>query len=558
MTSDYIQENRSMMHVIETSILGNWDCPAYSDYDSDTRFTYAQVASEIARLHTDFSRRGLKEGDRIALCDRNSSRWGVAFMAAFTYGAVVVPILPDFSGEQIRHILVHSEARLLICGASILRKLGTEEVGNKAEDEDKSGKGEANGSEGDALPCPAKDLQEIGCGADFRPCEKSAVRYPVHDAPDALAMLCYTSGSTGHSKGVMIPYRAIWSNTAFADECLKVPMRSRFLSLLPLAHMYGFAFEFMYAFCIGAHVTFLTKTPSPTILLQALAQVRPYVLISVPLIIEKIVRGRIFPALRTAKMRALLSLPIVRGMVYRGIRNRLLRVFGGQLYEVIVGGAAFSGEVEEFLKRIRFPFTVGYGMTECAPIISYSDWHTFQRKSCGRPVPRMEIRVLSTDPRRVAGEIVTRGTNVMLGYYKDAESTGLAIDADGWLHTGDLGTMDADGNLFIRGRSKNMLLGANGQNIYPEEIEEKFTTHTLIDECVVVQRGEKLVALVYVSPDTLRRHGMSREEWLAQLDHYRTHVNSLLPAFDSVSRLEPREEEFEKTPKRNIRRFLYS
>lgn len=545
------------MRIIETSILGNWDCPVFSDYDSDTRFTYAQVASEIVRLHTDFSRRGLKVGERIALCDRNSSCWAVAFMAAFTYGAVVVPILPDFSCEQIRHILVHSEARLLICGASIMRKIGTEEVDGKGVDDRKGGGTVSKESGVVTLPCPVKDMKEIG-GEKLRPCEKSAVRYFAHDDPDALAMLCYTSGSTGHSKGVMIPYRAIWSNTAFADECLRVPMRSRFLSLLPLAHMYGFAFEFMYAFCIGAHVTFLTKTPSPTILLQALAQVRPYVLISVPLIIEKIVRGRIFPALRTAKMRALLSLPIVRGLVYNGIRRRLLRVFGGRLYEVIVGGAAFSSEVEEFLKRIRFPFTVGYGMTECAPIISYSDWHTFRRKSCGRPVPRMEIRVLSPDPQHVAGEIVTRGTNVMLGYYKDTEATRLAIDTDGWLHTGDLGTQDADGNLFIRGRSKNMLLGANGQNIYPEEIEEKFTTHTLIDECVVVQRGERLVALVYVSPDTLRRHGMSREEWLAQLEHYRTHVNSLLPAFDAVSRLEPREEEFEKTPKRNIRRFLYS
>lgn len=538
MTTEYIQQNRSMMRIIETTILSNWDCPAYSDYDSDTHFTYAQVADEIARMHAEFRQRGLKAGDRIALCDRNSSRWGVAFMGIFTYGAVAVPILQDFNGEQIRHILVHSESRLLICGASIRRKI--EEKG------------------GEHIPVPVKDLQEIGDCASVSACEKSTVHYFEHDDPDTLAMLCYTSGSTGHSKGVMIPYRAIWSNTAFADQCLKVPMRSRFLSLLPLAHMYGFAFEFMYAFCIGAHVTFLTKTPSPTILVQALSHVRPYVLISVPLIIEKIVRGRIFPVLRTAKMRTMLSLPLVRGMVYRGIRRRLLRVFGGELYEVIVGGAAFSSEVEEFLKRIHFPFTVGYGMTECAPIISYSDWHTFRRQSCGRPVPRMEIRVISPEPQRVPGEIVTRGTNVMLGYYKDEEATACAIDADGWLHTGDLGTQDADGNLFIRGRSKNMLLGANGQNIYPEEIEEKFTTHALIDECVVVQRGEKLVALVYVSPDTLRRHGMTREEWLVQLDRYRTLVNGLLPSFDAVSRLEPREEEFEKTPKRNIRRFLYN
>lgn len=536
MAHDYIWKNQSMMRIIETTIRENWNYPLYDDFGTDVHFTYGEAAREFARLHEVFESMGLKRGNRIAVCDRSTSRWTVAYLAAFTYGAVVVPILQDFSGEQIRNILVHSESSLLICGAGIKKRV--EEAG------------------GTPLPCPTMDLQEIGTVAYDMPFAKADVHY-FDDQLEDLAMLSYTSGSTGRSKGVMLPYRAIWSNTAFAEEKLNVPTHSRFLSLLPLAHMYGFAFEFMYAFCIGGHVTFLAKTPSPSVLVQAMAEVRPYVVIAVPLVIEKIVRGKIFPALRAMRMRTLLTLPIVRNLVFRKIRERLISVFGGEIYEIIIGGAAFSSEVEDFLKRIRFPYTVGYGMTECAPIISYRDWKTFRKGSCGQPVPRMEVRILSDDPQHEAGEIVTRGMNVMLGYYKDEEATAATIDNEGWLHTGDLGTLDADQNLFIRGRSKNMLLGANGQNIYPEEIEEKLTSHALIDECVVVQRGEKLVGLVYVSDDTLRRHGMSREEWNDNLDRYRNHVNKMLPAFDALSQLEPRDEEFEKTPKRNIRRFLY-
>lgn len=533
MTVDYLHQSQSMMRIIERVLREYWDCPALTDYGTDVTFTYADVAREIARLHEAFRELGLSRGDRIALCDRGCSRWGVAFFAAFTYGAVVVPILHDFHGEQIRNILEHSESKLLISSESIRRKAGVEEG------------------------IPHIDLNSIGTVDFDRPFGKADIHY-FDDQPDDLALLSYTSGSTGHSKGVMVPYRAIWSNTSFADEVLGLKPCGTFVSLLPLAHMYGFAYDFMYAFCIGSHIHYLGKAPSPSVVLKAFADVKPRIVIAVPLIIEKIVQNKVFPVIRAVQMRGLLMLPIIRDIIYRRIRKGLEEAFGGNIYEIIVGGAAFSSEVEEFLKKIKFPYTVGYGMTECAPIICYRDWHTFAKGSCGRQAPRMEVRILSDDPQNVPGEIVTKGTNVMLGYYNNPEATAEAIDADGWLHTGDLGTMDAQGNVFIRGRAKNMLLGSNGQNIYPEEIEEKLTSHVLIDECVVVQREDKLVGLVYTSDDTLERHGMTRQDFIDSLERYRRHVNKMLPSFYKLSRLESRDEEFEKTPKHNIKRFLYT
>lgn len=538
MAIEYILESTSIMEIIETTIRKHWDKPAYSDFGTDTNFTYGQVAQEINALHAYFRSLGLGPGDRIALCDRNSSHWGIAFFAAFTFGAVVVPILFDFNGEQILNVLSHSESRLLITGNKVLEKLSMT---------------------GEELPsqCQVMDIQTVGTLSANEPLSLQDVHY-FREMPDDLALLSYTSGSTGRSKGVMIPYRAIWSNTLFADEKISIQECSEILSLLPLAHMYGFAFEFMYGFCIGGHVTFLTKAPSPTVLLNAFGQVKPDVVIAVPLIIEKIVRGRIFPMLRAFRMRHLLRIPFVRDVIYAKIRKRLIDVFGGRMYEVVVGGAPFSAEVEDFLKQIKFPYTVGYGMTECAPIMCYRDWKTFVKGSCGQPVPRMEVRIVSDDPAHKPGELIARGTNVMLGYYKNDLVTAETIDEEGWLHSGDLATMDADGNVFIRGRLKNLLLGSNGQNIYPEEVEDKVTSAALVDECVVVQRGEKLVALVYTSDETLSRHGMSRKDFEAKADSYRRHVNSLLPGYCALSQFEIRNEPFEKTPKHNIRRFLYS
>ncbi len=536
MSTEYIQRTKSLMRILETSILENWDCVAYEDYGTDVRFTYADVARAVHALHARYRAMGLEAGDRIALCDRNSSRWAVAFLSALTYGAVAVPVLHDFSGEQVANILRHSEARLLIGGDATRQKLA------------------AAGAAGGAWAW--MDMSEVGAAGARGDFGRAEVRY-FDDVADDLAMLSYTSGSTGNSKGVMLPYRSIWSNVLFADERLGLARRSRVLSLLPLAHMYGFAFEFFYETCIGCRITFLAKAPSPSVLLQAFADVRPDIVVAVPLIVEKVVQGRVFPMLRTRRMRGLLRIPGVRALVYRKIRNKLVAAFGGSMYEVIVGGAALNSEVEAFLRRIHFPYTVGYGMTECGPIICYQDWRAFAQGSCGVAAPRMEVRIDSADPGRVAGEILARGANVMLGYYKNDAATAAAIDEEGWLHTGDLGTMDARGNVFIRGRSKNMLLGPSGQNIYPEEIEEKLVGHALIDECVVVQRGTRLVGLVHTSDDTLRRHGMTRADFAAQLARYRDHVNALLPPFYRLAALEARDEEFEKTPKRNIKRYLY-
>lgn len=539
MPTQYIQKSASIMQIIETAIRNHWNSTAFSDYATEHSFTYAQVAQEINRLHGHFRQLGLCQGDRIALCDRNSSRWGIAFFAAFTFGAVVVPVLFDFSGEQILNVLAHSESKLLICGDKTLEKISSQA--------------------GQTLPsaCSVLNMADIGKdGGKAGKMKPENVKY-FTEKPDNLALLSYTSGSTGRSKGVMIPYRAIWSNTLFADEKIGVAEGSRIVSLLPMAHMYGFAFEFMYGFCLGGHVTFLTKTPSPSVLLGAFAEVRPDLVIAVPLIIEKIVRNNVFPRLRAFRMRHLLRVPFVRDIIYAKLRQKLINVFGGRLYEVVVGGAPFSGEVEEFLKRIKFPYTVGYGMTECAPIMCYRDWKTFVKGSCGVAVPRMEVRIVSDAPATKPGELIARGTNVMLGYYKNDEATTEAIDEEGWLHSGDLATMDAEGNVFIRGRLKNMLLGANGQNVYPEEIEDKVTSAALIDECVVVQRGEKLGALVYTSDATLQAHGMTRSDLGAEMEAYRRHVNSMLPGYCALSQFEMRDEPFEKTPKHNIRRFLY-
>ncbi|MCH5177557.1 MAG: AMP-binding protein [Prevotellaceae bacterium] len=550
MKVDYIQHTQSMMRIMERTIRENWERPAFSDYGTSVRFTYKEAACEFARLHEYFHSLDLKRGDRIAICGKNSSQWAVAYLAAFTFGAVTVPILQDFNAEQIINIIVHSETKLLMCADDIAAKLGVTISGTTMLQLPPN-------DEGEERECPMCSLSTIGHISYDMPFGKVDVRY-FADRPDDLAMLSYTSGSTGHSKGVMLPYRAMWSNVAFANEALGLKPGKKVVSLLPMAHMYGFAFEFMYAFCVGSHIHYLTKAPSPSVLLQVFADVRPHIIIAVPLIIEKIVQNKIFPVIRAVQMRSLLMLPIVRTLIYRKIRRQLQKVFGDNFYEIIVGGASFNSEVETFLKRIKFPYTVGYGMTECGPIICYRDWHSFAMTSCGRSAPRMEVRILSDDPERVPGEIVTRGMNVMLGYYKNDAATVETIDEDGWLHTGDLATMDSDGNVYIRGRVKNMLLGSNGQNIYPEEIEEKLTGHALIDECVVVQRGDKLVGLVYTSDDTLQRHGMTRDDFAEQLDRYRRHINRMLPTFCALSALESRTEEFEKTPKRNIRRFLYS
>lgn len=528
-------KSNSLLEILERTIRKDWKKPAYSDYGSDTSFTYGDVAKNMMRLHSIFKELGLKQGDHIAICDKNSSRWAIAALSVITYGGVLVPILSDFSSEQVKNIYEHSESRLMICGT-------------KLSDMFPDALDIANFSFFDGRKTP--ELSK------WRTLSKKKISF-FRENPDDLALISYTSGSTGHSKGVMIPYRAIWSNAIFVDEYFSVKRNSDLLPLLPLSHMLGFAFEYMYGTCIGAHIHFLTRIPSPKIVLQAFQQVKPIMIVAVPLVIEKIVQTNVFPVIRTHKMRFWLSIPIVKNFIHWQIKKKLMAGFGGKIMQAVIGGAALNKEVEELLSTIHFPYSVGYGMTECAPLICFDLTKSSRQGSCGRVIPRMEVRIDSTDPHNIPGEILTRGMNVMLGYYKNPEETAEAIDSDGWLHTGDLGTLDEDGYLFIRGRKKTMLLGANGQNIYPEEIEDKILSLTNFEECVVVQRGEKLVALVYISEKTMQQKNLTLDFINNNLDMYRKNINDALPKFANISAIELKSEEFEKTPKRSIRRYLY-
>lgn len=527
----------SVTSMMEKTLKANWDRPAFTNYGTGQSYTFSEVAKMIARLHTLFRALGIEPGNKIALCDKNSAEWAISFLAAFSYGAVVVPILSEFNMEQIQNIYDHSDSRILICGRRYADKLQArilhiENFSMKDED-------------------VAIDLTSY---TDMQPQDVSFFR----EKPENPALISYTSGSTGRSKGVMLPYQSIWSNAHFADELLDFNSGENTFALLPLAHMYGFSFDFMAEFLLGCHVHFLTKTPSPHIVTTAFQHIKPIVVVVVPLIIEKIVRNIIFPIMRTPHMRALTSIPMLKQVVYRLVRNKLRQALGGNFYETVIGGAALSKDVEDFLRLIKFPYTVGYGMTECGPLIGYEDWSTFKKGSCGKAAPRMEVKVLSEDPENIPGEIITRGMNLMLGYYKNETETLAAIDEEGWLHTGDLGVIDSEGNIFIRGRKKNMLLGTNGQNIYPEEIEDLIMARTIFEESVVVQRGDKLVALVYVSDPALQHHGLTRKTLNEHLSTYKRQINSMLPHYANISALEVRENEFEKTPKRNIKRFLYT
>lgn len=527
----------SIIGMMENTIQRNWQRPCVTNYGTEESYTYGDVAKMIARLHQLFRQLGIEPGNKIAICDKNNAHWAISFFAAFSYGAVVVPILSEFSIKQIQNIYDHSESSLIICGEKYAKELKAR-ILNIA----------------DFTMKDEPFAIDMTAFADLQPAEVSYFR----ENPDSLALLSYTSGSTGRSKGVMLPYRSIWSNCHFADEVLDFMPGDNTLSILPLAHLYGFAYDFFFAFTIGCHIHFLTKTPSPHIVIKAFNDIKPVVVIVVPLILEKIVQKQIFPILRTRHIRALTAIPILRDVVYRQIRNKLYSALGGKFYECIIGGAAFNKEVEDFLRQIHFPYTVGYGMTECGPIIGYEDWHLFTKGSCGKHAPRMEVKIDSADPEHTPGEILTRGMNVMLGYYKNEKETLEAIDEEGWLHTGDLGIIDKNGNIFIRGRKKTMLLGANGQNVYPEEIEDAIGTHTIFEESLVVQRGEKLVALVYVSEKALEHHGLTHESLLQKLDTYKRQINSYLPAFANISAIEVQDKEFEKTPKRSIRRYLYA
>lgn len=546
---------KSFIAFVEESIKKHWDLDALTDYKGAT-LQYKDVARKIEKLHILLAESGIKPGDKVAVCGRNSSHWGVAFLAILTYGAVAVPILHEFKADNIHNIVNHSEARLLFVGDVVWESLNEAEMPLL--------EGIILMTDFTLLVCRSKQLEYARehlnelFGKKFpRNFRREHVSYR-RDNPEELAVINYTSGTTSFSKGVMLPYRSLWANTQFAFDVLTLKPGDRIVSMLPMAHMYGLAFEFLYEVACGCHVFFLTRMPSPKIIFQAFTDVKPHIVIAVPLIIEKIIKKNVLPKLETLKMKVLLKVPIINDKIKAAVREQMIQGFGGNFYEVIIGGAAFNQEVEKLLKSIDFPYTVGYGMTECGPIICYEDWKRFKPGSCGKAAPRMEVRIDSPDPQNIVGEILTRGDNVMLGYYKNPEATAQILDADGWLHTGDLGVMDEEGNVTIKGRSKNMLLGPSGQNIYPEEIEEKLNNLPFVAECIVIQQNDnKLVALIYPDFEDAYSQGMSDSDIEAAMEENRTTLNAELPAYSQISRIKINPEEFEKTPKKSIKRFLY-
>lgn len=547
----------SYNELIEKSIVSNWEKDALTDFKGAT-LQYHDVARKIEKLHIIFESSGVQKGDKIALCGRNSSSWAVAFLATLTYGAVAVPILHEFTADQIHNIVNHSEAKLLFVGdyvATVIDQTKMPHLEGIIYLPDYS----LVISRTDKLTYAREHLNELFGKKYPKYFRKEHVNYYKEQSPDELALINYTSGTTGFSKGVMVPYRALWSNYDFAMTVLGkiIKKGDNVISILPMAHMYGMAFEFMFEFIFGCHVFYLTRVPSPAIIAAAFAEVKPAIIIAVPLVIEKIIRKKVFPKIQNNRMRLLLNMPVVNKKVNQKICDQVVKAFGGNFYEIIVGGAAFNQEVEQFLKRIGFPYTVGYGATECAPIICYTDYHDFAPGSCGKPVVHMEVKIDSPDPENVPGEILARGLNVMLGYFKNEEATAQTLDSEGWYHTGDLGTMDADGNVFIKGRSKNMLLGANGQNIYPEEIEDRLNSMAMVNECVVVQRGEKLVGLVYPDFDEAATMRLNESDLEGIMEQNRQELNSTQPAYCKLAAIEIVKEEFEKTPKKSIKRYLY-
>ena len=547
---------KSFNACIEKSIKDNWDKDALTDYLGAT-LQYHDVARKIEKLHILFENSGLKKGDKIALCGRNSSSWAVAFFAMLSYGAVAVPVQHEFKPEQIYNIVNHSEAKLLFVGDVVATTIDGEQMP------------ELEGiiylpdfslilSRSEALTHARENLNALFGKKYPKFFRAEDVNY-FKDEADDLALINYTSGTTGFSKGVMLSYRSVRSNLAWATADLKPHIKpgSKVLCMLPMAHMYGMICEFICQFSFGSHLYFLTRLPSPSLIAQACTDIRPAIIIAVPMVVEKIIRKNVFPKVQSTATRMLLKMPVVSKKVKERISAIVMEAFGGNAYELVTGGAALNKEIEDFLVSINFPVTSGYGATECGPMVTYSDYKDFVPGSCGTPVLNMEVKIVSPDPANVPGEVITRGENVMLGYYKNEEATKEVLDKDGWYHTGDLGTMSADGHLFLRGRIKNMLLGSNGQNVYPEEIEDKLNSMSMVSECIVVQRGDKIVGLVYPDFDEAKEMGFSQSDLQEIMEQNRLELNNMLPSFCHLSAIELRDEEFAKTPKKSIKRYLY-
>ena len=547
---------KSFNACIEKSIKDNWDKDALTDYLGAT-LQYHDVARKIEKLHILFENSGLKKGDKVALCGRNSSSWAVAFFATLSYGAVAVPVQHEFKPEQIYNIVNHSEAKLLFVGDVVATTIDGEQMP------------QLEGiiylpdfslilSRSESLTNARENLNALFGKKYPKFFRAEDVNY-FKDEADDLALINYTSGTTGFSKGVMLSYRSVRSNLAWATADLKPHIKpgSKVLCMLPMAHMYGMICEFICQFSFGSHLYFLTRLPSPSLIAQACTDIRPAIIIAVPMVVEKIIRKNVFPKVQSTATRMLLKMPVVSKKVKERINAIVMEAFGGNAYELVTGGAALNKEIEDFLVSINFPVTSGYGATECGPMVTYSDYKDFVPGSCGTPVLNMEVKIVSPDPANVPGEVITRGENVMLGYYKNEEATKEVLDKDGWYHTGDLGTMSADGHLFLRGRIKNMLLGSNGQNVYPEEIEDKLNSMSMVSECIVVQRGDKIVGLVYPDFDEAKEMGFSQSDLQKIMEQNRLELNNMLPSFCHLSAIELRDEEFAKTPKKSIKRYLY-
>ena len=545
---------QSFIAYIENSIKENWDLDALTDYKGAT-LQYKDVARKIEKLHIIFEASGIKKGDKIAVCGRNSSHWGVTFLATLTYGAVIVPILHEFKADNVHNIVNHSEAKLLFVGDQVWENLN-ESAMPLLEGIFMMTDFTLLVSRNERVTYAREHLNEM-FGKKFpKNFRKEHIDYHK-DQPEELAVINYTSGTTGYSKGVMLPYRSLWSNIAYCHEMLPVRPGDHIVSMLPLGHVFGMVYDFLYGFSAGAHLYFLTRMPSPKIIAQSFSEIKPRVISCVPLIVEKIIKKNILPLIDNKIGKLLLRMPIVNDKIKADMRKKAMDVFGGNFDEIIIGGAPFNADVERFLKQIGFPYTIAYGMTECGPIICSSRWETLKLASCGKATTRMEVKIDSSDPEKVAGEIICRGTNLMLGYYKNPEATSQIIDVNGWLHTGDLGTMDAEGYVTVRGRSKNMLLTSSGQNIYPEEIESKLNNMPYVSESLIVLQKEKLVALIYPDFDDAFANGLQQTDVERMMEANRNELNQQLPAYCQISKVKIHFEEFEKTAKKSIKRFMY-
>lgn len=549
-----MEQEQRFIGYIEQSIINNWDANALTDYKGIT-LQYKDVARKIAKFHIILEMAGIQPGDKIAVCGRNSAHWAVTFLATVTYGAVIVPILHEFKADNIHNIVNHSEAKLLFVGDQVWENLN----------EDRMPLLEGISSLTDFAPLVSRN-NKLTYAHEHRN-EIYGQRYPKNfrpehisyrkEMPEELAVINYTSGTTGYSKGVMLPYRSLWSNIAYCHEMLPVKPGDHIVSMLPMGHVFGMVYDFLYGFSAGAHLYFLTRMPSPKIIAQSFAEIKPRVISCVPLIVEKIIKKDILPKLDNKIGKLLLKVPIVNDKIKAAARQAAMEIFGGNFDEIIIGGAPFNAEVEAFLKQIGFPYTIAYGMTECGPIICSSRWETLKQASCGKATSRMEVKIDSPDPKSIAGEIICKGMNLMLGYYKNPEATSQIIDVNGWLHTGDLATMDSEGYVTVRGRSKNMLLTSSGQNIYPEEIESKFNNMPYVSESLVLLQKDKLVALIYPDFDDAFAHGLSQTDIERMMETNRIELNQQLPSYCQISKIKIHFEEFEKTAKKSIKRFMY-